>query len=206
MAMEDDWFFDKDGEVEVSVGGNLPHWHQEGKLQFVTFHLADSLPQSVIEEKKRLKASFLELNPEPWSPSVARRYSYLIGERTERLLDGEHGSCVLRQKEVRDVVASALRFLDSKRYDLIAYVIMPNHVHAIFCPYGGESTARILHSIKSFSAHKINSMLNLSGELWEREAFDRLIRNEHDLKLKMAYIRDNPRNLTSDQFELYLKE
>lgn len=200
----DNSFLDKTGYIEISTGGNLPHWHQDGKLQFVTFHLADSLPQSVIEEKAALLRSFRENNPEPWSPSTARRYRHLIGERTERLLDREYGSCILRKKDVRDEVAACMHFMDGKRYDLIAYVIMPNHVHPIFRPYEGEVTSKILHTLKSFSAHKINKLLNLSGELWKREGFDRLIRNEDDLKLKIAYILNNPRYLTSDQFDLYI--
>ena len=32
--------------------GNLPHWTQYGKITFVTFRLADSLPQYIIDNIK----------------------------------------------------------------------------------------------------------------------------------------------------------
>ncbi len=200
----DDCFLDKDGDVEISAGGNLPHWHQEGKVQFVTFRLADSLPQSVVDETKKVIATFRELNPEPWSAETMQRYRNLVRKGTEKFLDRGYGSCILARKEIRDIVSSALHYYDGTRYDLIAYVVMPNHVHVIICPYEGQKASEIFHDIKGFSAREINRKLNRKGQLWFRESFDRLIRSEEDLKYKIAYIKNNPKHLTSDQFDLYI--
>jgi|688.fasta_scaffold417281_2 hypothetical protein len=44
-----DLFFEQDGEV-ARTRRNLPHWNQEGKLYFLTWRLADSLPQQLLAE------------------------------------------------------------------------------------------------------------------------------------------------------------
>ena len=54
------------------------------------------------------------------------------------------------------------------------------------------SLTEILHTLKSFSAHKINELEEKSGPVWERESFDRLIRSESDLQEKFNYITRNP--------------
>ncbi|PYL84896.1 MAG: hypothetical protein DMF17_10210 [Verrucomicrobia bacterium] len=52
----------------------------------------------------------------------------------------------------------------------------------------------MLHTIKSFTAHKINKAEQKSGRVWGRESFDRLIRSESDLREKFEYITRNPWN------------
>ena len=85
---------------------------------------------------------------------------------------------------------SAIRFLDAKKYELLAAVIMDDHVHIIINPK--ETLSRIMHSIKSFTAHEINKSLNRSGKVWQEESYDRVIRNEKDFFEKMSYIANNP--------------
>lgn len=53
-------FFDKYEEIKIFHSGFLPHWDQNGKIQFVTFRLIDSLPQSKITELSELKQRFVE--------------------------------------------------------------------------------------------------------------------------------------------------
>ena len=43
--------------------GKLPHWRQEGVIYFVTFRLADSLPQAKLDWLRREKELWLRLNP-----------------------------------------------------------------------------------------------------------------------------------------------
>jgi 5-methyltetrahydrofolate--homocysteine methyltransferase len=78
---------------------------------------------------------------------------------------------------------------------------MPDHVHILIEPQvrSQESNAtefysltEILHTLKSFSAHKINELEEKNGAVWERESFDRLIRSESDLQEKFNYITRNP--------------
>ncbi|HUL51941.1 MAG TPA: alanine--tRNA ligase-related protein, partial [Opitutaceae bacterium] len=89
------------------------------------------------------------------------------------------------------------------RYHLYAACVMPDHVHLLLEPQPKETTpegkpvfhalGEILHTIKSFSAHKINEAEKHTGPVWEKESFDQLVRSEPDLQEKYRYIMDNPR-------------
>ena len=67
-------FLEKNQYVHI-WGTNLPHWHQDGKTQFVTFRLADSIPQSKIEELKVYKQEWMKAHPFPWSQEVQEEYT-----------------------------------------------------------------------------------------------------------------------------------
>jgi ATP-dependent DNA helicase DinG len=89
-------------------------------------------------------------------------------------------------------VEEALRFFDAQRYLLGHYAVMPNHVHALVRPVQGNSLKQILHSWKSFTAHKLNASIGREGELWQDESFDCIVRNPAQLEKYGAYIQENP--------------
>ena len=72
---------------------------------------------------------------------------------------------------------------------------MPDHVHLVLTPlYDGNaffSVAGIMQGIKSASTHKINRLLNRGGQVWQRESFDQLRRQE-SVQAKVEYIVQNP--------------
>ncbi len=113
---------------------NLPHWEQKGCTYFLTWRLADSVPESVwrpwVDERKL----FLESHPKPWDASVQKAFNTQFTRRMEDWLDAGHGSCALRSPEVRRIVEEALRFFQGQRYELNAWVLMPNHVHVLVQP------------------------------------------------------------------------
>ena len=73
---------------------------------------------------------------------------------------------------------------------------MPDHVHLMFTPlYDGDSlysVAEIMQGIKSASAHSINRLLSRSGQVWQRESFDRVLRREESISAKVEYMIQNP--------------
>jgi REP element-mobilizing transposase RayT len=76
------------------------------------------------------------------------------------------------------------------RYDLHAFVIMPNHVHLLATPH---VTARYwLGPLKGFTAHEANRMLGRSGAFWQNESYDRLVRDGKEFERIRAYIEHNP--------------
>src|SRR5260370_40431688 len=77
-------------------------------------------------------------------------------KRVERCLDRGIGCCHLRDSRVAGIAAEALRHFHGRRYRLLAWCVMPNHVHVLFSPLGEHSLDGILHSWKSYSAHKAN--------------------------------------------------
>ena len=110
-------------------------------MYYVTFRLADSLPQSLLKQWQAERTRWLELNPRPWSAEVMREYARRFQGPVEKWLDAGHGSCALRDPAKREIVSNALRFFDGERYALDAFVVMPNHVHALVVPKESD-TAR----------------------------------------------------------------
>lgn len=197
-------FFNPHAHALISESGYLPHWHQQGKIQFVTFRLADSLPQERILFLKEEIARFNAANPKPWNQETIERFRNLIGPIEEKLLHQGYGSCPLRHAEIRDILVEALHFGDGDKYRLLAYVIMPNHVHLLMLPIGETCLADILHSVKLYSSRRINRKLQTTGPLWMRESFDRLVRNSTELISYIDYIRSNPNHLQPTDYTLYI--
>ena len=190
-------YLDKSGRIEISTGGDLPHWHQAGVIQFVTFRLKDSLPQEVIRD---LSEEFLKGDI---SKNCDKRTKLLIASLEEKLLDNGYGKCVLRKPEIREILRNVLHHDDGSKYDLIAYVIMPNHIHLLYIPFE-KSAEKFAGEIKRISSRMINRYLNTSGNLWQSESFDRMVRSKQDLLDYIEYIRQNPANLKSDEYDLYI--
>jgi alanyl-tRNA synthetase len=103
----------------------------------------------------------------------------------------------------RDIVLKSLLFgHEQRRYQLYAACVMADHVHFLFEPQIKEQDqegkpvfwplAELLHSIKSFTAHEVNKSEGKSGQVWENESFDRMIRGDADLEEKFHYICRNP--------------
>lgn len=159
--------------------GYLPHWESEGGIYFVTFRLADSLPQSVIRELRR---------GELIKPKQEQR----LAKKIEDFLDHGSGACILRQPRIAAIVANALRQFDGTRYRMLAWCVMPNHAHVVFQPLGEYDLAGILHTWKSFTAVEINRHLSRAGLLWQKEYYDHLIRNGEQLKRAVRYTVENP--------------
>jgi|GEM_PF-1738648 len=90
----------------------------------------------------------------------------------------------------KDAVFNAIHFLNQKRYELLAVVVMDDHVHMVLNPL--DTLSRIMHSIKSFTAHQINKASNRRGKLWQDENLDRYIRDQEELLQKLNYIANNP--------------
>lgn len=161
--------------------GYLPHFDGPEVPQFITFRLADSLPQEVLRQWKLL----LHGNPPKNAAADARR-------RIELALDQGYGGCLLRADSLAQFVESALLHFDGQRYHLHAWVIMPNHVHTLTTPAAGWSLSKILFSWKSFTAHAINKLRRSRGTIWEAEYFDRFIRTDKHFLRVIEYIEENP--------------
>jgi REP element-mobilizing transposase RayT len=153
----------------------LPHLDAESFEQFITFRLADSLPRPVLDSFREKSTS-----------------DFAFRRRVERYLDAGHGQCVLKHHEIASVVRESIFFYAGSRYGLIAWVIMPNHVHMLLAVMAGEHLPNIMHSIKSFTANRINKLLDRSGQLWQHESFDRYIRDSRHHAATVKYIENNP--------------
>ena len=151
--------------------GYLPHFDSPETVQFVTFRLADSLPRSVVEAL-RLQADTVRL--------------------VDRELDAGRGACWLQRAEIAGLVQDALLHFDGERYRLLAWCLMPNHVHIVFEMLGSNSLSDIIGSCKSFTARRANAKLGRSGPFWHPDYFDRYMRDEDHLGRTIDYVEQNP--------------
>jgi putative DNA methylase len=97
---------------------------------------------------------------------------------------------------------------NGKKYYLLAYCIMPNHVHALLqptepvkaqSPGEGEEVedargplSQIMHSLKSYTANVANRILRRTGAFWQRESYDHWVRDDDELERIVGYIAANP--------------
>ncbi len=187
-------------------GTKLPHWTQQDCVQFVTFRLADSLPQTKLQEYRQTKEKWLSAHPKPWDEAMQREYDNTFTAVMDKWIDAGYGECILKEKAVRDAVTEPIMHFDGDRYDIHAYVIMPNHVHVLMTPLGGHTVQTIVGGWKRYSSGQINRLLNREGSVWERECFDRLVRNADEFTAHVCYIRDNPHNMPESWYTLFVQD
>jgi len=123
----------------------------------------------------------------PWA-----KYAITFATRNHRQLSNK----------ARDIILESILRWKDRRYELYAACVMPDHVHLLIEPMiernrqGGNpvffSLSKILQSIKSFTATRINKTENTKESVWETESFDRMILSESDLREKFLYITRNP--------------
>jgi putative transposase len=166
--------------------GYLPHLDVPGRPQFITYRLNDSLPAHVVEKAMARSGDDDGLRA-----------------RQQQILDAGYGACWLQREDCARIVIENLKYHDNKRYRLIDWVIMPNHVHNVY-DRPRDTLTRITHGWKSYTANQINGILNRRGTtLWQSECFDRYIRDDEHLFNVRCYIYLNPvrAGLVDDPFD-----
>lgn len=156
---------------------NLPHWQPEARDLFLTWRLHGSLPRPVLTALRTDRY-----------PSPGRRF--LAFE--ENLDRAAFGPTWLRSPDVaQTVIQSILDAEQSKLCHLHAYVVMPNHVHVLLAPLAQLSS--ITQFIKGRSARQANLILRRQGKtFWQKESFDRWVRDSEEFDRILLYIRNNP--------------
>ena len=155
--------------------GYLPHYDASGVYQMITYRLADSLPKDVVQKLAN-----------EHTDDVEKRKKY------ELLLDNHLGACILKNNNIAQIVVDAWSHWHTKKYNIIAFTVMPNHVHLLIDHFSNESLGTLIHSWKSFTAQQINKINNTTGPLWSKDYWDRYIRDEQHLKNAVHYIMNNP--------------
>ena len=155
---------------------HLPHFDSPGSQQYLTYRLADSLPAERRGE---------------WEALMAIEDNLEKQRKLEHYLDLSHGACHLRDAHIAELVQRNLWHHDGVNYRLLAWVVMPNHVHALVevwqVPLG-----KILQSWKGYTAKEANKILGREGTFWEEDYFDRYIRDEEHFRNVVRYIENNP--------------
>jgi REP element-mobilizing transposase RayT len=183
----------------------LPHWRVPGATYAVTFRLKDSIPvaaRNVHRQRREILAARLEQTLKTsGSRNSLSAVMVLRSEMAEfqvgtiePTLNESHGECWLKRPEIAGLVLDAMKHFDGDRYALLAWSVMPNHVHAILRPYDGQKLEKILHSWKSFTAKQANEWLGQTGGFWEEEYYDHIVRDGEDFRNQVRYVLENPRH------------
>mgnify|MGYP002639951750 CR=1 FL=1 len=189
----------------------LPHWTQDNCTYFITFRLHDSIPKNKLEAWNEERQRWLrsqnieEALPlgdilASLDPKQKKTYYETFWKGYHDMLDNCYGSCILRDSRNAQTIANALLFFDNERYDLGDFIVMPNHVHLLITPFFPWGISELLHSWKRFTAREINKLTEQTGQLWQHESYDHIVRNEEQLKRIQKYIKNNPKNLKDGEF------
>lgn len=198
-------------KIKPFYRGNLPHMQPIGSTFFVTFRLQGSLPK---EKMFLLKKAFLQSEKGMRMEHLIREmdaigqsnssFFQLYDSLLESTIKGPHH---LKNPAVAKLVQKELHRFDGELYDLICYCIMSNHVHILidtsiqipdnFEVVNWESLEfeplqTIMKRIKGPTAIYANRLLELSGRFWQKESYDRYIRDQREYGNVVAYILNNP--------------
>ena len=171
----------------------------------MTWHLADSLPQSELGRWKEQRDIWLSLHPKPWDEPTRQEYIRKFTEQIEAWLDAGAGSCLLNKPTLSEIVVDVLMCFNRIRYIIDALVVMPNHVHVLFQLSGEHSLEQTIKSWKGVSARRINQANRREGVLWTEDYWDTIVRNPEHLERCRRYINQNPvkAGLKSSAYRLY---
>lgn len=198
---------------EIITRGSLPHWYQPGYVHFVTYRTADSIPPNLMHKWREQRRAILDRIV---GQSLEAKRSRDIAHKKffqsyDRYLDRGDTSVDLSDSAISSIIRNNLLHHDNSLYQLIAWCIMPNHVHLLIQPFEQNKACearadgfsnelsdhsspltKIMHSIKSFTATQINRQLNRSGKFWQKESYDHWVRDLDELERIVEYIRLNP--------------
>ncbi|HEY3446073.1 MAG TPA: transposase [Myxococcales bacterium] len=101
------------------------------------------------------------------------------------------GQCQMSPTE-RSIVQTTLLHADRRDFDLLAHVVMDDHVHVVVRPRPGVPLEKVIHSWRSFTTNQLTRKSARRGRVWQGECYDRVIRGDTDLSEKIEYVVSNP--------------
>ena len=107
---------------------------------------------------------------------------------------------LLNQAGAAKIVLDSLHWLEDRGIIILdAAVVMPDHLHFVAGLNDG-SLSSMMHSLKSYTAQKVNDLLQQEGQLWQRHYHDHAVRQDEDLTSLVTYVLHNPvrAGLTND--------
>jgi REP element-mobilizing transposase RayT len=135
-------------------------------------------------------------------PDERRRQAYLdarwaFGQWDRALSHTTSSPKWLQNPHIAELVMEALHYRDNKVWDLLAFCIMPDHVHAVVKPLTRrdgvpEPLSAVMQSLKRYTARKANQVLHRRGTFWQDETYDHVVRDEAELARIIQYVLSNP--------------
>ena len=172
---------------------NLPHFQPERGTFFLTYRLFGSIPKSVLKE---FQEHFQKIKYSQRNIS-SRRFQRLRAayfQRLDNVLDKQLNEPYwLQDNRIAQIVYDSLLFNDAKEYELWSFSLMPNHVHALLTlKESSLPLYSVLQNHKKFTANKCNQVLKRTGQFWEHETYDHVVRKGVEFGNIVNYILNNP--------------
>jgi len=182
VAQRQEWFVPKQERQALlargfrgwHAGENLPHFDAPNTHQFITMRLADTLPRPALDLARSQTSDLAQVR---W---------------IDQQLDAGSGACWLHRPAVAELTQDAILWFHGSRYDVLAWVIMPNHIHCLIKIGTDFPMAKIVRTWKSVTAHRINRILDRKGAVWQTEVWDHYLRSSEELGRFIDYIEANP--------------
>lgn len=174
--------------MKIEFRRNLPHIYVQDAIYSINFRLAGTIPVEIFNKYAELKRKLI-------NESKKHLLRNLYNDHIDSYLDKSSSlNDWLNKHLIREEVESTIHYYDKVHYKLIAFCIMPNHVHLIINTYGFDPVplGRFLGSIKRHSARKANVLLERSGSFWQAESYDHLVRSRNELADSIDYVINNP--------------
>jgi putative DNA methylase len=198
---------------------NLPHWYVPNAWHFVTYRLANTIPSAVLHQlrENRVQDWKRQQDAGETTPAVRERIHKQFFAAYDRYLDSNRYVEWLVEARVAAMIRRNLYYHHRSKYHLLAFCIMPNHVHLLIRPiepamadncnplapsddeeFRDETPdskgplAKIMHSLKSYTANEANRSLQKVGQFWQHESYDHWVRDEDELQRIVDYIAWNP--------------
>lgn len=191
---------------EVIRRRTLPHWDMPHAAYFVTTCLAGSIPaQGRLDLDGYRRTLSTHRKPaghtdETWKVACWK----LMFARADDWLDSKPAVRLLENSNLANAVMDALYHFAGYRYDLLAFVVMPSHIHWVFQPREEwvrslptnqrkqTPRERICHSINRYTAERCNSLRGTAGTFWQHESYDHWIRDVEEMERILRYVEANP--------------
>jgi len=166
--------------------GYLPHYHAPGKIQHVVICLVDAIPVKVIHRFHGFS------NPQPHGlqkkPSI------------RAILDLGRGACLLKNRLAAGFVRDSILYGHPERYELHAWVVMPNHVHVLLKQNAEWSLGKVVSGWKRHTTKLMKVLpeaacyrkFDGSFQIWKPDYWDRYVRNSVEFEKLKRYIEANP--------------
>jgi type I restriction enzyme R subunit/putative DNA methylase len=170
--------------------GRLPHWEVTDGRYFVTIHLAGAIPEEGEERIHRLAQEYDQLAAN--DAEGHRKLHRSIYAEMERWLDRAEVVAHLREPPVAEMLMEAIAFRQGRSWNVLEYVVMPNHLHLFFelLSAGLKDT---LEQFKRWTGHRAKALLRMEEtRFWQDEWFDHWSRSDEQDERISEYIRQNP--------------
>lgn len=172
--------------IKIFHRRNLPHIQPQGATFFVAYLLHGAMPAPLLEmqkAEKEFRATKTEIFPvKEELCKESKRYFKKFDDWLDRIPNAIYW---LRDERLAQIVTDNWHYWDGKRIELIAYCVMPNHVHVVFRLFERDEAGselflqHIMETVKKFTARQCNIILDRTGQpFWQHESYDRVVRDQ----------------------------